>query len=162
MKRTPSKKISAGKKVVVAVSGGFDPVHVGHVRLFERARKLGDTLVVILNNDNWLMKKKGVVFMPEKERRELIQAFQSVDEVILTGHRENPDDMSVCRELKRVKPHIFAQGGDRHYKNVPGCEVEVCQSIGCEMVANIGHGGKVQSSSWLLQKYVDKISSKQA
>ena len=57
------------KKTVVVVSGGFDPIHIGHVRLFEAARKLGDELVVILNNDNWLKKKKGKIFMPQQERR---------------------------------------------------------------------------------------------
>ena len=70
------------KKVVVAVSGGFDPIHIGHVRMFERAKTLGDELVVILNNDNWLKKKKGFSFMPEKERKEVIEALRVVDRVV--------------------------------------------------------------------------------
>lgn len=147
MKRLRGKK----KKVVVAVSGGFDPLHVGHVRLFQEARELGDELVVILNNDNWLTKKKGYVFMPEKERVEIIKSLKGVSRVILTNHKPNPDDMSVCAELKKLKPDIFANGGDRHQGNVP--EVEVCKEIGCKMVDNVGRGGKIQSSSWLLNKF---------
>lgn len=148
------------RKRVVAVSGGFDPVHVGHVRMFEEAKKLGDELIVILNNDNWLRKKKRHVFMPEVERKEIIEALRCVDRVILTDHGVDPEDMSVCSELKKLRPNIFAQGGDRHEKNVPGCEVEVCESIGCKMVTNVGRGGKVQSSSWLLTNYLkNKILS---
>jgi len=140
------------KKTVVAVSGGFDPIHVGHVRLFEEAKKLGDELVVILNNDHWLKKKKGYVFMTDTERKEVIEALKSVDRVFITGHKEDTDDMSVCNELKKIKPHIFANGGDRRKSNIP--EVPVCEEIGCRMVFNIGPGGKVQSSSWLLANYL--------
>ncbi|MEK7098994.1 MAG: adenylyltransferase/cytidyltransferase family protein [Patescibacteria group bacterium] len=139
------------KSVVVAVSGGFDPVHVGHVRMFSAARALGDRLVVILNNDNWLRKKKRHVFMPEKERQEVLASFRAVDAVILTSHGENPEDMSVAKELARLKPDIFANGGDRFADNVP--EVAVCKRMGCKMIFRVGRGGKVQSSSWLLNNY---------
>ena len=138
------------KKVVVAVSGGFDPVHIGHVRMFETAKALGDELVVILNNDNWLKKKKGYAFMPEKERKEVIKALRAVDRVVLTKHKANDADMSVVRALREIRPDIFANGGDRKLDNIP--EVAVCNEIGCDMVFNIGKGGKVQSSSWLLAK----------
>lgn len=141
------------KPVVVAVSGGFDPLHVGHVRMFNEAKKLGDKLVVILNNDNWLRKKKGAEFMPEAERKEIIEAIASVDEVVITSHPENPEDMSVCRELQIVKPDIFAQGGDRNVANIPACEVALQQELGFKVVENVGRGGKVQSSSWLLKRY---------
>lgn len=143
-----SNKITKTKRKIVAISGGFDPVHVGHVRMFEAAKKLGDHLVVILNNDNWLKKKKGYVFMPEHERKEVIEGFRVVDEVLLTTHKENTDDMSVCVELRTIKPHIFANGGDRVRKNIP--EVPVCKEIGTEMIFGVGHGGKIQSSSWLV------------
>jgi len=138
------------KIVVVAVSGGFDPIHIGHVRMFKEARKLGDRLVVILNNDNWLKKKKGFVFMPQKERVEVLRSIRWVDDVLLTMHKPNLTDMSVCRELKRLKPDIFANGGDRKRGNIP--EVDVCHNIGTRLVFNIGKGGKVQSSSWLVAK----------
>ena len=142
------------KKIVVAVSGGFDPIHIGHVRMFERAKALGDELVVILNNDNWLRKKKIHIFMPEKERKEIIEALRPVDRVVLTKHKANTNDISVCRELEEIKPDIFANGGDRKLGNIP--EVPVCKKIGCKMVFNIGQGGKIQSSSWLLDKYIEK------
>lgn len=138
------------KKIVVAVSGGFDPVHIGHVRMFEEARKLGDRLVVIVNNDNWLRKKKGFAFMPQEERMEIIRGFRAVDEVVLTAHVEDPTDMSVCEALRALRPDVFANGGDRKVDNVP--ELAVCAEIGCEMAWNVGPGGKVQSSSWLVDK----------
>lgn len=146
------------QKRVVAVSGGFDPVHVGHVRMFEEAKKLGDELVVILNNDYWLRKKKRHVFMPEQERKEVIEAFRCVDRVILTRHSPGTEDMSVVKELQRLKPDIFANGGDRFANNIP--EVAVCKKIGCKMIFRVGRGGKVQSSSWLLTNYLkNKILS---
>lgn len=144
------------QNTVVVVSGGFDPLHVGHVRMFEEARKLGNKLVVILNNDNWLRKKKGVIFMPQRERKELLKALSAVDEVVLTRHPKNPPDMSVCAELRLLRPHVFVNGGDRTRRNIP--EVPVCKAMGCKMVFNIGKGGKVQSSSWLLAKYTNKIN----
>ncbi|MCK4781903.1 adenylyltransferase/cytidyltransferase family protein [Candidatus Parcubacteria bacterium] len=139
------------KKIIVAVSGGMDPLHIGHIRLFQEAKKLGDKLVVILNSDDWLKKKKGNVFIPQQERKEIIEALSCVDEVILTCHSENPEDMSVCAELSKIRPDIFANGGDRKKGNIP--EIETCNQIGCKMVFNVGHGGKIQSSSWLLNKY---------
>jgi len=148
-------KISNKKQIVVAVSGGFDPVHIGHVRMFNEAKKLGDKLVVILNNDNWLTKKKGYVFMHQDERKEIIEGFRAVDGVMFTYHKENPTDMSVCAELAKLKPNIFANGGDRTVKNVP--EIPVCEEIGCKMVYNVGSGGKVQSSSWLVAKVKEKV-----
>ena len=140
---------------IVVVSGGFDPVHIGHVRMFNEARALGDKLIVILNNDNWLKMKKGFVFMPEAERAEIIKEFGSVDDVIVTSHSENDSDTSVQRELEMIKPHIFANGGDRKAEvDIP--EVEVCKKYGIEMHFNIGQGGKVQSSSWLTAKIHQK------
>lgn len=144
------KSIKKKKEIIVAVSGGFDPIHVGHVRLFNEARKLGDKLVVILNNDNWLMAKKGYVFMPQQERKQILESFTSIDSVIFTSHTPNPKNMTVCRELEKLKPHIFANGGDRKPGNVP--EEAVCKAIGCKLVYNIGKGGKVQSSSWLVRR----------
>ena len=146
------------RKTVVAVSGGFDPIHIGHVRMFERARALGDELVVILNNDNWLRTKKGFSFMPEKERKEVIEALRMVDRVVITKHKPNDKDTSVSRELRAVRPHIFANGGDRKLGNIP--EVPVCREIGCAMVFNIGKGGKIQSSSWLLKKHFEREAKK--
>ncbi|MDO8591061.1 MAG: adenylyltransferase/cytidyltransferase family protein [bacterium] len=154
-KAVKTSSVSRKKPVVVAVSGGFDPVHIGHVRMFNEAKKLGDRLVVILNNDNWLKKKKGFVFMPEAERKEIIEALSSVDDVFVTGHPENHEDMSVCVELELLRPDIFANGGDRKNEDdIP--EAYVCKKHGMKMVFNIGKGGKIQSSSWLLKRYKEK------
>ncbi|MEK7088397.1 MAG: adenylyltransferase/cytidyltransferase family protein [Patescibacteria group bacterium] len=144
------------RKVVVAVSGGFDPVHVGHVRLFNEAKKLGDELVVILNNDNWLKDKKGFVFMSQKERKEILEAIHGVDRVLLTDHKpgEYFKDRSVCRFLRKIRPDIFANGGDRKPEGDPVPEVVVCEELGIELVYNVGEGGKVQSSSGLLKEAV--------
>lgn len=135
--------------VIVAVSGGFDPIHIGHVRMFQDAAKLGDRLVVILNNDNWMRFKKGFVFMPQEERKEIIEAFACVSEVVFTDHGPETNDLSVCNTLRRVHPHIFANGGDRKPDTDPVPEVVLCKEMGVEMVYNVGRGGKVQSSSWL-------------
>lgn len=143
-------------KKVVVVSGGFDPVHIGHVRMFNEAKKLGDELVVLLNNDNWLKLKKGYVFMPENERKEIIEAFKAVDRVILSGHKKNTKDISISKELRSIHPHIFAKGGDRHGGNIPTPEVLVCEEIGCKIISNLGFGGKVQSSSELVRKSIFK------
>jgi len=140
------------KKIVVAVSGGFDPIHIGHTRLFERAKSLGDELVVILNNDNWLKQKKGFVFISQNERKEIIESLKWVDKVVFTKHGPRPKDMSVCAELEKIKPDIFANGGDRVKNNIP--ELAVCKKINCKAVFNIGDGGKIQSSSWLLEKFL--------
>lgn len=134
----------------MAVSGGFDPIHIGHVRMFAQARKLGDKLVVIVNNDHWLRDKKGFAFMSENERVEIIKSFPHVDKVVLTDHKPGDKDRSVSRTLRKVAPHIFANGGDRVKGNVP--EDEVCEELGIEMRYNVGKGGKVQSSSWMIGK----------
>lgn len=131
----------------IVVSGGFDPVHVGHVRMFKESKKLGDKLIIILNNDNWLKKKKGFVFMPEHERKEVLEALNVVDQVILTNHKENDEDVSVCNALKEIRPNIYANGGDRKADNIP--EYNLCNELGIEMIFNIG-GSKIQSSSDLV------------
>ncbi|MBI2057740.1 MAG: adenylyltransferase/cytidyltransferase family protein [Candidatus Yanofskybacteria bacterium] len=140
------------KQVIVAVSGGFDPIHIGHVRLFKEAKKLGDKLVVILNNDNWLKNKKGYVFMSQRERKEVIESIRAVDKVIFTNHKPNPKDMSVCVELKKLKPDVFVNGGDRKIGTHAPAESLVCAEIHCREVFGVGRGGKVQSSSWLVEK----------
>lgn len=138
---------------VILVSGGFDPVHVGHVRMFKEAKKLGDRLVIVLNNDNWLLKKKGYAFMPEADRKEILESFACVDEVVLSEHRENDPDVSVCREIERIRPDVYANGGDRFADNIP--EFKLCTDLGIEMVFNVG-GGKVRSSSDLVKKYKNR------
>jgi cytidyltransferase-like protein len=134
--------------ITVAVSGGFDPVHNGHIRMFKEAKKLGDRLIVILNNDNWLRTKKGYVFMPEDMRAEILSELRCVDEVYITKHLKDDLDRSVCKALEELKPDIFANGGDRFAYNVP--ERELCERLGIKMVFNVG-GEKIASSSELVK-----------
>jgi len=117
--------------VVVAVSGAFDPIHVGHVRYITEAAKLGDRLVVILNSDDFLIRKKGFVFMPFQERKEILESIKGVDEVIASID----EDQTVSKTLVMLKPDIFAKGGDKP-KNIP--EAETCRVVGCKLVTNVG------------------------
>lgn len=143
------------KEKLVVVSGGFDPLHIGHIRMIEEARKLGERLVIILNNDNWLKAKKGFVFMDEDERKELLLSLKGVDDVVVSSHIENDPDRSVSRDLENIQPDIFANGGDRDEVDARKPESSLykdektCEKLGIKMVYNVGKGGKVQSSSWL-------------
>ena len=133
---------------MVAVSGGFDPIHIGHVRMIQEASRHGDGLYVVLNSDDWLLRKKGYIFMPFDERAEIIKAISGVMTVIAVDDTDN----TVCEALRRVKPAYFANGGDRTNDNTP--EMQVCDELGIEMIWNIG-GGKIQSSSELVSSSND-------
>jgi len=123
----------------VAISGYFDPLHVGHIELINQAAKLGDELIVIVNNDDQATLKKGRPFMNQDDRANIVANIKSVDEVVLSIDY----DKSVCRTLKLVKPDVFAQGGDRHDDEVP--EKGICKELGIKMID--GLGDKIRSSS---------------
>ncbi len=144
-------------KKIVMVSGGFDPIHIGHIRYMQDAKKLGDELVVVLNNDNWLKLKGKKSFMKDKERKEILEALSCVDKVVISSHLKNTKDMSVCKEIKKIKPYIFANGGDRFADNIP--EFKLCNDLGIKMVFNVGRGGKIRSSSTLLKEYSKNLKS---
>jgi len=132
------------KKKLIAVSGGFDPIHIGHIKMIRDAAEFGD-VVVILNSDQWLVRKKGYNFMNFEERSYIAGSIKGV--AITTGVDDS--DGTVCEALRRVKPDAFANGGDRYDTNTP--EMAVCKELGIEMLWNIG-GGKEQSSSSLVNK----------
>jgi D-beta-D-heptose 7-phosphate kinase/D-beta-D-heptose 1-phosphate adenosyltransferase len=144
--------------VIVAVSGGFDPVHIGHAHLFRDAKALGDKLIVILNDDEWLMRKKGYVFMPQHERKELLEHIRWVDEVVIREPRETYD---VAHMLERLAVHIFANGGaDRsNTDELPSPETIVCNQKGIRMVFNVGDTDKPQSSSWLVKNLAKQVTN---
>lgn len=96
--------------------------------------------------------------MPEHERKEIIEAFKAVDRVLLSSHKKGTKDISISQDILALRPHIFAKGGDRHTGNLPSPEVLVCNKIGCEIVNDVGFGGKVQSSSELVKKILKKKS----
>jgi len=128
----------------VCVSGGCDPIHRGHIRMIQQAAEYGD-VIVILNSDEWLTRKKGKPFMSWDERAEIISAIKGVVRV----EKVDDTDGTVCEALRRIKPTYFANGGDRTDINTP--ESSVCAELGITMLWGIG-GGKIQSSSWLLDK----------
>jgi cytidyltransferase-like protein len=125
--------------IVVAVSGYFDPIHVGHLEYLKLAKQLGDKLIVIVNNDKQTILKKGKSFMNEKDRMEIVSALQCVDEVFLSID----DDKSVCKSLEFLKPSIFANGGDRSLSEIP--ETAIIDKYSIKMVD--GLGAKIRSSS---------------
>ena len=127
----------------VAVSGGFDPVHVGHVRMILEAAEVGD-VIVIANSDEWLMRKKGYVFMPWEERAEILASIRGVLKVVPV----DDSDGTVCEALRRENPTFFANGGDRKTDNTP--EMVVCSELGIGLLWEVG-GGKIQSSSELVK-----------
>ena len=129
------------KLTVVAVSGYFDPIHVGHLEYLKMAKDLGDSLVVIVNNNHQCKLKKGKPFMDENDRVEIVSALRFVDEVFLSVD----NDRTVCKSLEAVKPDIFANGGDRATNEVP--ETPVCKKYNIKMVD--GLGDKIRSSSSL-------------
>ncbi len=138
-------------KKIVVTSGYFNPLHIGHINLIREAKKLGEFLVVIVNNDEQVKIKGSDPFMPESERMEIIKALKHVDEVFLSIDK----DKTVIKSLERIFQKykgielIFAKGGDSTSENVP--ELDICNKFGAQVVLDVG-GGKIQSSSWLINK----------
>ena len=128
----------------IAVSGGFDPIHKGHIQMIREASKYGD-VIVIINSDKWLIKKKGYKFMSFEDRAYIVGNIKGV--VLVT----DVDDATgtVCEALKRLKPTYFANGGDRYDTNTP--ETTICKENDIKMLWNIG-GKKAESSSNLVEK----------
>ena len=135
-------------KKTIMVSGGFDPPHIGHIRMFKEASKWGK-VIVALNSDEWLMRKKGYVFMTLKERLEIITEFASVEYVMSF----DDTDGTACEAIVCMKPDAFANGGDRKKDNTP--EMDLCDELGIQMLWGIGGQDKPQSSSWLVNKFLE-------
>jgi cytidyltransferase-like protein len=134
------------ERPIVVTSGGFDPLHVGHVQKILAMKKLGKTVIVIVNGDQFLLNKKGYAFMNEQDRMKIIHSLKGVDYVIPFYDGTT----AVTGALKILKPDIFAKGGDRRSpKDIP--ESDVCKEIGCTMVFHVG-GEKIRSSSDIVAK----------
>ncbi|MGY8945956.1 MAG: adenylyltransferase/cytidyltransferase family protein [Flavobacteriales bacterium] len=123
----------------VAVSGYFDPIHVGHLEYLKLSKELGDRLVVIVNNNHQCILKKGKPFMDEKDRVEIVKSLKVVDEVFLSIDK----DKTVCASLEAIMPDVFANGGDRSTGEVP--ESFICKKYNIQMTD--GLGDKIRSSS---------------
>lgn len=135
---------------VVLVTGGFDPLHSGHIEYFRAAKGLGDVLVVGVNSDSWLQRKKGREFMPSYERVQIIENLRMVDHCILFNDTED-HAIEAIRNVKTMYPNsqiIFANGGDRTSDNIPEMtELDV------EFVFGVGGETKKNSSSWILEEW---------
>ena len=136
------------KKPTVMVSGGFDPVHAGHIRMIRHAAQYGD-VIIIANSDDWLFRKKGFVFMEYERRIEILNAIKGV---ILVDSVDDSDG-TVCEAIRRLKPTYFANGGDRGRSNTP--EQAVCDELGVQLLWGIGGEEKLDSSSELAKKVRD-------
>jgi len=135
---------------IMILSGGFDPVHKGHVRMFKAAKNMAYKVIVGLNSDDWLVRKKGKAFMNWSERAEIVKAFKYVDEVFPFGDKDDTA-MELLVRIKNLYPECslaFGNGGDRKEGNVP--EQGYCKAYNIDLVYNVG-GGKVQSSSELIE-----------
>ena len=136
---------------VVILSGGFDPVHIGHVKMVQAASEIGHSVIVGVNSDAWLTRKKGKAFMPFHERLYIMQSLKGVTEAVGFDDSDN----SACALIEKVRSAqgqevkiAFANGGDRSRDNIP--EVQACLDNQVDMVWNVG-GGKIQSSSDLIK-----------
>lgn len=134
------------RSVLILLSGGFDPVHVGHVRMIHEAKKHGEVHIAV-NSDDWLMRKKGFVFMPFDERCAILE------EMDCKTHPVDDSDGTVCEAIERLRPDFFGNGGDRTKDNTP--EQFVCERLRIPIIYELG-GGKIQSSSALTGSYVEE------
>lgn len=136
---------------ISVVSGGFDPIHSGHISYLNSAKKISDYLIVALNSDDWLIKKKKKVFMPLKERRNVLSNLNCVDEVMLFDDDENGTCIDALKKVKKKYPNdsiIFCNGGDRNKNNIPEMIVE-----DIEFKFGVGGEDKKNSSSWILKDW---------
>ena len=139
------------RKSVIVLSGGFDPIHKGHIRMFREAANLGHQVIIGLNSDEWLTRKKGKPFMKWEERAEILESCKFVDQVWLMDDSDDTASDIIRQVAKLYKGQdmniYFANGGDRKKGNVP--ELDTCKELNVVMLWGIG-GGKIQSSSWLI------------
>jgi cytidyltransferase-like protein len=136
---------------IIVVSGGFDPIHSGHIAYLKAAKQHGDKLVVALNSDAWLINKKNKFFMPFEERKIIIENLSSVDSVIDFEDDEKGSAINALKKIKDIYPKddiFFANGGDRNKSNIPEMSVN-----GVEFLFSVGGDDKKNSSSWILKEW---------
>tara|TARA_R110002012_G_scaffold282748_2_gene472543 strand:- start:884 stop:1360 length:477 start_codon:yes stop_codon:yes gene_type:complete len=136
------------ERPTVMVSGGFDPVHAGHIRMIRHAAEYGN-VIIVANSDDWLFRKKGFIFMEWERRVEILNAIKGV---VLVDSVDDTDG-TVCEAIRRLRPTYFANGGDRGRSNTP--EQTVCEELGIELLWAIGGEEKLDSSSDLAKKVRD-------
>ncbi len=137
---------------VVIVSGGFDPIHSGHIEHFKEAKKLGDILIVGLNSDAWLTRKKGKPFMPIEERMAVIRELRMVDSAVPFNDDNNSSIDLINKALVLFDDVLFANGGDRTQDNIP--EIDAFdKDPRVQFAFGVGGTHKQNSSSWILKKW---------
>lgn len=137
---------------IVLVTGGFDPLHSGHIEYFKSAKKLGDLLVVGINSDSWLSRKKGAPFMPEQERNGIVKNLSMVDRTIFFNDRDGSAKEAI-RDLRALYTNdqiVFANGGDRTKENIPEMDIKDDNLV---FAFGVGGENKMNSSSWILQEW---------
>ncbi len=145
-----------GSLPIYMTSGGFDPLHIGHLRCILETTDMADAdggyVIVIVNGDGFLERKKGGGFMPEEGRAEIVAGLRGVDAVLIW----DDGTQNVIGAIDKLKPTYFTKGGDRAKpEDIP--EWDICQEVGCDVLFNVG-GGKIQSSSWLLRKLEKEVT----
>lgn len=148
------------KKKVVIVTGGFDPVHSGHISYIHAARELGDYLVVGVNSDEWLTRKKGKPFLPLKERYAIMYAMKGVDHVVKFDDSDGSAKDAI-RQVRRLFPFaeiVFANGGDRTKENIPEMNTD---DGNVRFVFGVGGQQKENSSSWIIKEWQEWEKSKE-
>ena len=140
---------------IVLVSGGFDPIHSGHIKLIKDASNYGK-VVVLLNSDKWLQKKKGAEFLTFKEREIIMMSIKNVIDVISCGNVDETCLDGIKKAIKKYKNYKikFANGGDRNNESTP--EIIFCNENNIELLWGVGGEDKLNSSSWILKKWKDK------
>ena len=150
---------NSNQRPIYMTSGGFDPIHIGHIRCIQgtvtkasnpdiHPWRMKGLVVVVVNADSFLIRKKGYAFMPLEERMEIVNAIEGVDFVVPW---ETDGDQTVCKAIEILKPSYFTKGGDRFdASTIP--EWDICQKVNCEIITGVGAGGKVQSSSELIAR----------
>jgi len=140
------------------VSGGFDPVHVGHLRMFKDASKLANKVIILLNNDDWLIKKKGKPFMNQKQRKEILKEFKSITDVIIQKSSEKSSSLAIEEfALKNKNKKIcYCNGGDRSdIENI--LEASICKEFNIDLEFGVGGESKIESSSQLSKNYLGNV-----
>jgi D-beta-D-heptose 7-phosphate kinase/D-beta-D-heptose 1-phosphate adenosyltransferase len=139
-------------KRIVLITGGFDPLHSGHIAYFRAAKELGDILIVGVNSDAWLTRKKGAPFMPYSERAEIVRNIVGVDFVINFDDNDGSakNAIQITRQNHPTDQIIFANGGDRTNDNIP--EMDIADN-NLQFVFGVGGFNKANSSSWILQEW---------
>ena len=144
------------KKTYYLVSGGFDPIHEGHIDMIKAGAAASDGVIILLNSDEWLIKKKGRYFMTAKTRRAICENMKGVVDVV---EFEDDEKGSACNGIRAARAKypdaelVFAKGGDRTAGNIPENEAPVCEECDVGMAFGVGGENKANSSSWILKNW---------